>query len=224
MTSAVRSFYGRWARLYDLLARYTPGVSEWRDLAVHSLALSPGDTVIDIGCGTGATLGRLRDAVSPGGRVVGVDLTPGVLRVAARRSAEWPAVSLVSGDAMDPPLNGPIDAILGSFVVGLLENPAAAVDRWRSIVGPTGRVALLDARPTGWAPPLDWLFSQFVRAGAPPSGRTGAADRLTRRVQAAHERLRIEGSDPTVRQRALDLVKVTAANGCRPADSSPLRG
>jgi SAM-dependent methyltransferase len=49
--------------------------------AVRSLVLTPGPgaTVLDIGCGTGASFHRVVDAVGPGGRVVGVDQSKGML-------------------------------------------------------------------------------------------------------------------------------------------------
>jgi len=68
----VRGFYGRWARLYDLLATL-PGVGSWRRQTVAALALDPDDTVVEMGCGTGANVPYLRQRVSHG-RIVGVDL------------------------------------------------------------------------------------------------------------------------------------------------------
>lgn len=213
MTDSVRSFYGRWAGVYDRLARFLPGVSRWRRLAVNALDLQPGDTVLDLGCGTGASLGVLRTAVAPGGRVIGVDRTPEMLHQARRYATRWPAVSVLNGDAMRPPVAADVDGILATFLVGLLEDPEYAVSRWRQLVGPDGRVALLDGIPTGWAPPIDRVFDTFVRAGAPPDRRHNALDRLTRRVQTAHDLLRLRGTEPNREDRALGLIRMTAANG-----------
>ena len=82
--TATQSFYGRWARVYDWVAT-APGVESWRSRAVASLALDPGDTVVEMGCGTGANAPYLREAVGPEGRVVGIDLTRGMLRRAGER-------------------------------------------------------------------------------------------------------------------------------------------
>ena len=45
-------------------------IESLRALAVRMLALSPGETVLDIACGTGAALPLLGDAVGPSGRVI----------------------------------------------------------------------------------------------------------------------------------------------------------
>lgn len=52
--------------------------------AVGALGLRPGDAVLDAGCGTGRALPHLRDAVGPGGTVLGADLTPAMLDAAVR--------------------------------------------------------------------------------------------------------------------------------------------
>ena len=54
--AAARAFYGRWAGLYDVLATYVPGVGELRDRGAVALDLDRGDTVVEMGCGTGANL------------------------------------------------------------------------------------------------------------------------------------------------------------------------
>jgi phosphatidylethanolamine/phosphatidyl-N-methylethanolamine N-methyltransferase len=166
-----------------------------------------------VGCGTGATLRLLSEAVGPRGRVIGLDLTPALLERAWTETSDLPNVQLIRGDASRPPIEGPVDGLLASFVVGLLEDPARAVDDWRSIVGPEGRVALLDGVPTGWAHPFDRGFARLVRAGAPPGSRDGASDRLRRRVEAAHGALRV-GSEASSRTSWLaGLVRLTAAGG-----------
>jgi SAM-dependent methyltransferase len=171
--AATRAFYGRWARAYDWLCRLLPGLGGLRGAAADALALDDGDTVVDLGCGTGANLPHLRERVGPAGTVVGVDLTPGMLAEAEKRveRAGWRNVHLVRGDAARPPVEE-VDAVLGSFVVGMLPDPAAAVARWVDCLAPGGRVAVLEAgrsdHPLGRR--LNRLFDAFVAAGSPPGG------------------------------------------------------
>lgn len=180
----VTEFYGRHVRLYDALATL-PGVGRWRERAADALELAPGDTVVEMGCGTGANLPYLRDRVGRDGRVVGVDLTRPLLERARERTARWSNVHLARGDATRPPVEA-ADAVLGTFVVGMFADPATAVGRWCDLVRPGGRVAVLEATrsPRLVALPLNLAFDWFVRAGA-PSGGHGASDALDERVRAA---------------------------------------
>lgn len=169
--SEAQTFYGRWARLYDAIATLQ-GIGSWRERAVDSLELSPGDVVVEMGCGTGANLPYLREAVGAEGTVVGVDFTRGMLDRARRHVAAggWTNIHLVRGDATAPPVER-ADAVLASFVVGMFETPATVVEDWLSLVRSGGRIALLDAaRSTHTsAKPLDAAFRLFVAASAPPT-------------------------------------------------------
>ncbi|WP_254823462.1 class I SAM-dependent methyltransferase [Haloglomus halophilum] len=182
----VAEFYGDNAALYDRIATLPP-VGRWRARAVAALDLAPGDTVVEMGCGTGANLPYLRRAVGPGGRVVGVDLTGPLLARARDRVARegWTNVHVVQGDATSPPVTAP-DALLATFVVGLLDDPATAVEDWCALVaggpgdGTGGRVALVDAtaseHPAGRF--LNPAFRAFVAAGAPSSSAEDVARAL----------------------------------------------
>lgn len=167
MSSQIETFYGRWAGVYDIVAT-TLVPTAWRAQAVDACHLSPGDTVVELGCGTGANLPLLRDRVGPSGRVVGVDLTPSMLEQARQRveRAGWDNVTLLRGDASRPPVTT-ANAVLGSFVVGLLSDPAGAVETWCTLA--TDRVVLLNggssSHPIGRLG--NPLFGACVAAGTP---------------------------------------------------------
>jgi ubiquinone/menaquinone biosynthesis C-methylase UbiE len=57
-------------------------VERYRRRAIERPWLEPGDSVLDVACGTGANFPLLLDHVGPAGRVVGVDLSPDVLAIA----------------------------------------------------------------------------------------------------------------------------------------------
>ncbi|KAA9396884.1 methyltransferase domain-containing protein [Haloarcula sp. CBA1130] len=191
MTDA-QSFYGRWARLYDWVAS-APGVSSWRERTADALALAPGDTVVEMGCGTGANVPALRERVGPTGRVVGVDVTREMLdRAAEHPDRTGETVHYVRADAARPPIRD-ADAVLATFVAGIFEDPAAAVDAWCDSVRPGGRVALLNFQrsPSALAAPLNVAFEGVVRLSAPGArlSRRSHASAFERRVAAARERL-----------------------------------
>ncbi|MFC7097645.1 class I SAM-dependent methyltransferase [Halobaculum marinum] len=192
------SFYTRVARLYDALARRGPGVDTLRRTLADTLDPAPGATVVEFGCGTAANRPYLERRVGPAGTYVGVDFSPGVLRVARERGvARGDPGHLVRGDATRPPVRSErVDACCGAFVAGMLADPAAAVRDWADLVGPGGRLGLLDLAATskaGWRA-LNPAYRLFVRAGSPP-GTAGAlaqspATVQDERVAAAHRALR----------------------------------
>ncbi|MFP8955921.1 class I SAM-dependent methyltransferase [Natrialbaceae archaeon A-CW3] len=195
-----QSFYGRWARLYDLLARRTPGIVGLRRRAAMACRLEPGDTVVEMGCGTGANLPFLREQVGPEGTVVGIDFTAPVLERARRLTADHENVHVVRGDATAPPIDGSVDAILATFVVGMLDDPAEAVDDWCELLAPDGHLVLVNAaRSDAWyGAPVNALFRAVVVLSTPPTTKLRYEDdltaRLDQRIRGAHDRLRDRSS------------------------------
>lgn len=218
-TGAITAFYDRLAARYDLLAT-APLVRGWRRRAADALALEPGDTVVEMGCGTGANLPYLRERVGPEGRVVGVDLTRGMLDRARQRveREDWDNVTLVRGDAARPPVER-ADAVLGSFVVGLLDDPGQVVGRWLDLLAPGGRVAILEAGRTDRtvARPLNLAFRAFVRLSSPGglTSRRSPARELDRRIAVAQHALEARTVERRHDSVALGLVTIT--RGRRPA-------
>lgn len=119
-------------------ARYVEGI---RKRAVAALRLAPGQTVIDAGCGTGASFARLVAAVGRDGRVVGVDQSGGMLEVASRRIADegFTNVTLVEAPAEEAELPE-ADAAIFFFTHDLMRTPAA-LDNVTGAVRPGGRIA-----------------------------------------------------------------------------------
>lgn len=141
----------RWrAAVYDLqLAPY----DAIRAQAVAALALQPGQTVLDLGCGTGMSLGLLREGVGPQGRVVAVDQCPEMVAEARRRVQRhgWRNVSLACAPIEAAELPDAADAALFHFTHDILQTPAA-VDHVLAHLRPGARVAAagLQWAPAGW--------------------------------------------------------------------------
>ncbi|ELY88154.1 type 11 methyltransferase [Natrialba hulunbeirensis JCM 10989] len=228
-SESAQEFYGRWARLYDLIARRTPGIARLRRRAAAACRLDRGDTVVEMGCGTGANLPYLREQVGPEGTVIGVDFTRPVLKRARAMIADrgYENVHVVRGDATQSPFaavadvgvgpsagigsgtdtdtsddkNGDgtdIDALLATFVVGMLDDPAGAVDDWCNLVGPGGHVVLANAARCDdgrwYSLPVNAVFRAIVVLSTPPTSKlryeTEPHLRLDDRIDAAHTRLR----------------------------------
>ncbi|ELZ91891.1 alkanonic acid methyltransferase [Haloferax mucosum ATCC BAA-1512] len=190
-----QSFYTRWARLYDTIALRAPSVGLVRSEAADALRLEPGDTVVEMGCGTGANLPYLAERVGNEGTVVGVDFSLGVLDVARERVRDYSNVTLARADATRPPIqkHAP-DAVLATFVSGMFDDPAAVVSLWADLVGPGGRLCLVDLAETTdstWRT-LNPVFRALVRVTAPPGTRTmreSPTAVLDERLVSAHRAL-----------------------------------
>lgn len=116
--SETQSNYGRLSRVYGL----TAGPLEMRAkrLALRLAGAAPGETVLEIGVGTGWALERLSRAVGLDGLVCGVDIAPGMLAVAGRRLRRRRAL-LALGDATALPNgDGRFDLVFMSFVLDLI--------------------------------------------------------------------------------------------------------
>jgi len=212
---AAREFYGRWAGLYDYVARGIPGVAAVRRRGAAALELSPGDTVVEFGCGSGANLPYLRDAVGPEGTVVGVDFTRPILAVARNRIDRrgWENVHLVHGDATRPPV-AVADGVLATFLMGMLSDPGRTVADWTTLA-PGGNVVLVDAAPSDrrYGPLVNAPFRAFATLSAPPTTKLryerDVLASLRERVEAAHRSLSDRASTTVREEHLLGLVRLT---------------
>ncbi|GHB34151.1 methyltransferase [Streptomyces xanthochromogenes] len=110
--------------------------------AVAEVGLSPGDAVLDAGCGTGRALAPLREAVGPTGVVVGVDLTPEMLAQAVRAGRDRQAALLRADVARLPLASASVDVVFGAGLISHLPQPAENLRELARITRPGGRLAL----------------------------------------------------------------------------------
>ena len=159
--SVARAKYRRRAALYDWeLAPFEP----LRTRAVQALDPQPGDTVLDIGCGTGLSFGPLLRRIGPSGRIVGVEPSSEMLARARERVARhgWSGVALLEAPAGEAPLQGQADAALFHFTHDVLRDPAA-LDHVLAHLKPGARVV---ASGLQWAPPWMLPTNLFVLGAA----------------------------------------------------------
>ena len=115
--SFIRHRYNRIAgffRLFELLFLLPPGI---RRKAVRRLQLKPGDSVLEIGCGTGRNLPFLLEAVGPDGHIFGVDLSEGMLSKARQLCTrrKWENVTLIHSDASMYTVPDPVSGVIFSL-------------------------------------------------------------------------------------------------------------
>lgn len=151
------SLYRKRAKRYDRTAvlLYLAGFRHkaYRKRAIQSLVLNDGDTVVDLGCGTGLNFSLLKEQVGPNGRIIGVDLTDAMLNEANTRVAAhgWSNVELVKSDAADYVFPPDVDGIVSTFALTLMPEFDEVVRNGALALLPGKRFVILDfKRPSGW--------------------------------------------------------------------------
>ena len=136
------------AQAYDFR---TAAGQPYRRQAVQRLAARHGETVLDVGCGTGLNFVQLEAALRPAGRLIGIDPTPEMLAQARTRAERhgWTNVELVRATAEDAdiPTNG-ADAALICGVHDVMRSQSALANVLRHLRH-GGRVVAAGAK---WAP------------------------------------------------------------------------
>jgi ubiquinone/menaquinone biosynthesis C-methylase UbiE len=115
-----------------------------RDLAaevLRHLELRPGDTVLDVGCGSGQHLLRFAQAVAPGGQALGFDFSPEAVAAARARGAR----AEVSDAAALPVPDASAQALACTFAVYYLADLGRALAEWRRVLQARG--PLVNYRP-----------------------------------------------------------------------------
>jgi ubiquinone/menaquinone biosynthesis C-methylase UbiE len=145
-------------------------------LLIEALAIQPGQTVCDMGCGNGFYTLELARRVGPRGRVYAVDVQPEMLRMLLGRLVEQGIhnVKPVLGTPIDPRLpKGEVDLVLCIDVYHEFSNPQAMLERIRESLAPGGRLVLAEFRGEDPAVPIKpehKMTKAQVRAELEPAG------------------------------------------------------
>ncbi len=158
------SYYDFFVWCYRLLGFH---INTYRARAVELLHLKHGDTVIDLGCGTGLNFPLLIEKVGSEGRLIGVDLSPKMLMYARKRIKYfgWKNVELVQSDIATYNFPKGINGILSTGVFGYITEYDRVIKSAAHALVPCGRLVIMDGKkPDHW--PLR-LFKIFVWLGRP---------------------------------------------------------
>jgi len=155
--------YRKRAANYDFTANlyYLFGYREWayRQKAVKALNLQPGDTIVELACGTGLNFSLFQDYIGPTGQIIGVDFTDAMLEQARKRVADqgWKNVTLIQHDASTFQIPPDVKAVFSSFALSLFPNTEQVLTRVANSLAPGGRLVLLELQlPRSWP---SWLAS-----------------------------------------------------------------
>lgn len=161
----------RMAALFDSVADTydAVGVDMFQPVAeglVRALEPQQGERALDVGCGRGAVLFRLAEAVTSTGAVTGIDLSERMVGSTAVDAAEaglsW--VDVVVGDAMAPAVpQSSFDLVASSLVLFFLPDPLEALRAWREVLVDGGRVGVSTFGPYDeqWREHVDATLAAF---------------------------------------------------------------
>jgi arsenite methyltransferase len=116
-----------------------------RRIVREALGASSGERLLDVGCGPGFYCAELLEEVGPSGSVVGVDASPAMLELAARRCAGHDSVEFREGDALSLPVeDASFDAALCVQVLEYVADAIASLAEMHRALRPGGRVVIWD--------------------------------------------------------------------------------
>lgn len=150
---SAKRFYDRISLVYDAIA----DVSEHRarEKGLDLLSIQPGETVLEIGFGTGYSLVQLAEAVTTQGQVLGIDISTGMREVARGRLDDARLTSRVELTVAEvPPLpydDASVNAVSMSFTLELfpLDLIPTVLAEIRRVLKPTGRLGLVGMTTQG---------------------------------------------------------------------------
>ncbi len=170
--SEAQANYDRLSRWYDLIEGGWEGRP--RRLGLQLLAAQPGERVLEIGCGTGTSLIALAKVAGEQGRVFGLDLSPGMLSVAAKKLKKknlLQRVDLRQGNALRLPYQqASMDAVFMAFTLELFDTPEIplVLRECRRVLKPDGRLAVVAMSKMGGVKGMqrayEWFHTRYPRS------------------------------------------------------------
>jgi SAM-dependent methyltransferase len=138
---------------------------------------APGERVVDIGCGGGATTVEIGEAVGPQGEALGIDVSEPLLATARQRAAGVANVRFQTCDAASVTLDGPPrDRLFSRFGIMFFNDFATAFANLHKMLRPGGRAdfsAWAPASENGWIIDMQAILGKHVELPVPVPNAPG---------------------------------------------------
>jgi demethylmenaquinone methyltransferase/2-methoxy-6-polyprenyl-1,4-benzoquinol methylase len=166
-----RQFYDRLSKSYD----YTLGLlgRKYSEMALKCLSVLEGETVLEIGFGTGYCLKWIAKLVGPSGKAYGIDISPKMIEKTKKKLEKEGLTNrteLCRGDAMNLPFDeSAFDAVFMSFTLEVFDTPEIPVvlAQIEKVLKPGGRLGLVAmSKANGKSVFLkvyEWIHSQYPK-------------------------------------------------------------
>lgn len=157
------------ARGYDAMAWLMTLGREpvFREKILDLARLGSGESVLDVGCGTGTLAIRAKRRVGPSGSVHGIDASPAMVAAATRKAKKTHADVAFDTAVVEslPFADASFDAVSSTLMLHHLPRPAReqCVREMRRVLKPGGRVVIVDFASS--PPRRRGLFARFHRHG-----------------------------------------------------------
>ena len=165
-----REAYNRAAKWIDIFEQ--PFEKSYKDRGLKLLKPRPGETILELGCGTGYALEYIASKVGPEGHASGIDIAEEMLAASSKRITDAglsERVDLLQCDAVDLPFEkNSFDGIFSSFVLELFktERLPLVLGEIKRVLKPSGRICTvsLSRRKLNLAVHLyEWFHRLFPR-------------------------------------------------------------
>jgi demethylmenaquinone methyltransferase/2-methoxy-6-polyprenyl-1,4-benzoquinol methylase len=167
----IQGMYDSGAKYYDLTTQLYRLIglrmNAYRSRAVKLLGIKRGDFIVELGCGTGLNFPFLMEKIGPNGRLLGVDLTSGMLEQARNRveRSGWKNIELIQSDIADYYIPKDVNGVLATGVFGYVSEYERVIQKTSEALVPGGRLVILDGKQPGNLPL--WLFKLVLWLGRP---------------------------------------------------------
>jgi ubiquinone/menaquinone biosynthesis C-methylase UbiE len=167
----VRDMYQTGAKHYDfttiLFRLIGLRMKAYRLLSIKKLSLQRGNFVIELGCGTGLNFPFIMEQIGPEGRLIGIDLTPGMLEIARMRieRSGWENVELIQSDIAAYNFPEGVNGVFATGLFGYIPEYDSVIKSASQALAPNGHMVILDGKQPENLPA--WLFKIVLKLGGP---------------------------------------------------------